>query len=70
MNGADLLVAARLLGHSDTRMVERHYGHLRPPYVDDAVRALSTAGSTGAGRQGCAPAPIMVAPKLRRAVTR
>jgi integrase len=39
MNGADLLVVARVLGHSDTRMVERHYGHLRPSYVDDAVRA-------------------------------
>ena len=39
MNGADLMVVARVLGHSDTRMVERHYGHLRPSYVDDAVRA-------------------------------
>jgi integrase len=39
MNGADLMVVARVLGHSDTRMVEKHYGHLRPSYVDDAVRA-------------------------------
>src|SRR5207244_221808 len=28
MGGVPLLVVARNLGHSDTRMVERHYGHL------------------------------------------
>ena len=28
MNGVPLLVVARNLGHSDTRMVEKHYGHL------------------------------------------
>jgi hypothetical protein len=26
------------LGHSDTRMVEKHYGHLAPSYVSEAVR--------------------------------
>jgi integrase len=39
MNGVPLLVVARNLGHSDTRMVERHYGHLAPSYVADAIRA-------------------------------
>jgi hypothetical protein len=34
-----LMVVARNLGHSDTRMVEKHYGHLAPSYVSDAVRA-------------------------------
>jgi integrase len=38
MNGAPLLVVAKNLGHSDTRMVERHYGHLAPSYVADAIR--------------------------------
>jgi hypothetical protein len=33
------LVVAKNLGHTDTRMVERHYGHLVPNYVADAVRA-------------------------------
>jgi hypothetical protein len=28
-----------LLGHSDTRMVEKHDGHLAPSYISDAVRA-------------------------------
>jgi hypothetical protein len=32
MNGTPLLVVAQNLGHSDTRMVERHYGHLAPSY--------------------------------------
>jgi integrase len=39
MNLVPLLVVARSLGHSDTRMVERHYGHLAPSYVADAIRA-------------------------------
>jgi len=26
------------LGHSDTRMVEKHYGHLAPSYVADTIR--------------------------------
>jgi integrase len=38
MNGAPLLVVARALGHSSTRMVERFYGHLAPSYEADAIR--------------------------------
>jgi hypothetical protein len=33
------MVVARNLGHSDTRMVEKHYGHLAPSYIADAIRA-------------------------------
>jgi integrase len=39
MNGAPLLVVAKNLGHSDTRMVERVYGHFSASYVADAIRA-------------------------------
>jgi integrase len=49
MAGAPLLVVAQVLGHSDTRMVERHYGHLAPSYVRDVVRA--TALGIGAGEE-------------------
>jgi integrase len=38
MNGVPLMVVARNLGHVDTRMVEKHYGHLAPSYVADAIR--------------------------------
>jgi integrase len=38
MAGVPLLVVAKNLGHSDTRMVERHYGHLAPSYIADAIR--------------------------------
>jgi hypothetical protein len=38
MNGVPLLVVAKNLGHSDTRMVEKHYGHLAPSYISDAIR--------------------------------
>ena len=41
MAGMPLLVVARNLGHADTRMVERHYGHLAPSYVVDAIRAAA-----------------------------
>src|SRR5262245_44673550 len=39
MNGMPLMIAARNLGHRDTSMVEKHYGHLAPGYVAEAVRA-------------------------------
>jgi integrase len=37
MAGAPLMVVAQVLGHADTRMVEKHYGHLAPSYVRDAI---------------------------------
>ena len=37
MGGVPLLVVANNLGHADTRMVERHYGHLTASYMDEAV---------------------------------
>jgi integrase len=39
MRGVPLAVIAAQLGHSDTRMVEKHYGHLSPSYIADTVRA-------------------------------
>ena len=38
MNGVPLLVIAKNLGHTDTRMVEKHYGHLSPSFIADAIR--------------------------------
>lgn len=40
MAGAPMAVIAAQLGHSGTRMTERHYAHLGPSYVADTVRAL------------------------------
>jgi integrase len=45
MNGAELMVVAKNLGHSDTRMVEKHYGHLADGYVKRRIR--ETAPSFG-----------------------
>jgi hypothetical protein len=39
MNGVPLIVVAANLGHVDTGMVEKHYGHLSEDYKDDAIRA-------------------------------
>jgi integrase len=38
MANVPLVVVARNLGHADTRMVEKHYGHLAPSYVADEIR--------------------------------
>lgn len=38
MNGVPLIVVAKNLGHRDTRMVEKFYGHLAPSYVREAIR--------------------------------
>jgi len=37
--GAPLPVIAANLGHSDTRMTERHYAHLVPSHVPQVIRA-------------------------------
>ena len=37
--GVSLAVIAEALGHTDTRMVSKHYGHLAPSHVADAIRA-------------------------------
>lgn len=39
MRGVPMAVIAEQLGHSDTRMTERHYAHLGPSYVAETVRA-------------------------------
>ena len=57
MGGVPLLVVAKNLGHSDTRMVEKHYGHLEPNYIADAIRA-------GAAKFGFRPDPTVTT--LRR----
>ncbi len=41
MDGIPLLVVARNLGHADTRMVEKHYGHLANDYMVNSIRQLA-----------------------------
>ena len=48
MAGVPLMVVAQNLGHVDTKMVEKHYGHMSKSYVKDAIGA-------GAPRFGFAP---------------
>jgi len=39
------MIVAQSLGHSDTRMVEKHYGHLAPSHAAETIRAnLPTFG--------------------------
>ncbi len=39
MAGVPMAVIAQQLGHSDTRICEKHYAHLSPSYVADTIRA-------------------------------
>jgi integrase len=39
MGGTPQLVVARNLGHADTRMVEKHYGHLSQKYIAEQIDA-------------------------------
>ena len=43
MSGATHMVVAQNLGHVDTRMVEKHYGHLAQSYVADMIRKTAPA---------------------------
>jgi integrase len=54
MNGVPLMVVARNLGHSDTRMAEKHYAHLAPSYIADVIQE-------GAPRFGFKPDRKLVA---------
>ena len=51
MNGVPPMVVAKNLGHANMRMVEKHYGHLAPSYIADAIRA-------GAPRFGLKPSNV------------
>ena len=42
MSGADLLTVAKLMGHANTKMVEKHYGHLAPEHKQNALTKAFT----------------------------
>jgi DNA-binding transcriptional regulator YhcF (GntR family) len=50
MAGMPLMVVARNLGHHDTRMVEKHYGHLTDSFVNEAIRANAPRFGTAASK--------------------
>jgi integrase len=58
MRGVPIGVIAKQLGHSNTKVTEKHYAHLAPSYVADAIRA-------GAPRFGFRPSKKVV-PLLNR----
>jgi integrase len=46
MAGAPLNVVAQNLGHSDTRMCEKHYAHLAPSYIAETIRKFAPTFGT------------------------
>jgi integrase len=59
MSGVPLAVIAEALGHADERITRKHYAHLCPSYVRNAVRA-------GLGTLGAFDAPLRLVPAGRR----
>ncbi|SMF92307.1 Site-specific recombinase XerD [Azospirillum oryzae] len=55
MNGVPLMVVSANLGHADTRMVERHYGHLAQSYKADVIRANAPRFSMSADTSSALP---------------
>lgn len=47
MAGMPLILVARNLGHVDTRMVERHYGHLSETYSDREIKKYAPRFGAG-----------------------
>jgi integrase len=43
MRGVPMGVIAAQLGHSDTRMTEKHYAHLAPSYPTPSVQTFQTS---------------------------
>ena len=58
MAGAPLLVAARNLGHADTRMVEKHYSHLAPSFIADTIRATAPRFGATAPNENVRALPV------------
>ena len=58
MNGVPLMVVAKNMGHVDTKMVDKHYGHLSRSYVSDAIRAGAPRFAVD---QGTAVVPLALA---------
>jgi integrase len=52
MNGMPLTVVARNLGHANTKMVEKHYGHLAQDFVVEAVRKHAPKFGLGKAAKG------------------
>ena len=51
MRAVPMGVIAAQLGHSDTRMTEKHYAHLAPSYVADTIRAHFPTLGIGGGEK-------------------
>ncbi len=54
MNGTSLQLIANQLGHSGTRMAEKHYAHFSPSYVATTIRANKPSFAP------VAPGPVLV----------
>jgi integrase len=67
MRGLPAIVAAQVLGHSDTRMVERHYDHLARGYVHQAIErtGMSLGDEPAAARPSAHGGEQLRAPRVR-----
>jgi integrase len=60
--GVHLSIVALSLGHADTRMVEKHYGHLAPSHVAHAIRTNLPSFEVETARNANAEFTLMPSP--------
>jgi integrase len=48
--GVTMQIAAKILGHSSVRMIERNYGHLTDDHMREVIAALPSAGLNRAAK--------------------
>jgi integrase len=66
MRGVALQVIAEVLGHSDTRITQKHYGHLAPSYVAQVIRDNLPAIAPARGKvQALVPRTSRQGPRTR-----
>jgi len=63
-DGVPLIEIARILGHRDTRMVERHYAQYHPDFQGRGMRTLAAATREVAARATAITAQLAVAPQF------
>lgn len=61
--GVPILTVSKLLGHADVRITEKHYAHLRPDHLQQAVDD-NLPDFSGIGRPG--PPPRTRTPQMRK----
>jgi hypothetical protein len=73
MAGVNPVALAKAMGHKDTRMVEKHYGHLLPGWAGQEINSkapyLGLEDAAGERKVNLHPKPVIeLDPRLKKKV--